>query len=96
LKVEMHDKDDHKYVTPQCPKCGAYTRLVCEKCNRSRSKYANGDQIEYRCAECQADLPDRTRRVEFEERHTQYFLGYAQDGRNFVMKINENGNVEVT
>ena len=90
----QHTKNGHRYVAPQCPKCGAYTRLVCEKCNRSRSKYLKGDQIEYKCAGCQADLPDRVRAINFEERHATYFLGYEQDGRNFVMRINENGDVE--
>lgn len=90
----LHDESGHRYVTPQCPKCGAYTRLVCEKCGISRSKYVEGDGFVYRCAECQADLPDRTRAVTFEERHTTYFLGYEQDGRRVVMRIDENGNVE--
>jgi hypothetical protein len=108
LKVEMHahcdnpcpprlhDKEGHKYVTPQCPKCGAFTRLVCEKCNVSRSKYATADptQFKYRCAQCQGDLPDRTGAIEFEERHTQYFLGYEEAGKRFILKINENGDVE--
>jgi hypothetical protein len=93
----LHDKDgQHRYVTPQCPKCGAYTRLVCEKCLIARSKYANGEQFDFRCAQCQGDLPDRTRSVTFEERHTDYFLGYEEDGRRFIMKITENGDVEVS
>ena len=92
----IHDKNGHKYLAVQCPKCNAYTRIVCEKCGIPRSKYAKGDQFEFRCAECQAELPDQTRAVEFEERHTLYFLGYEQDERRFIMKINENGDVEVS
>ena len=63
MKVEMTDKGGRRYVTPQCPKCSAYTHIVCEKCAISRSRYVDG----YRCAECQTNLPDQTRAVDFEE-----------------------------
>jgi Zn ribbon nucleic-acid-binding protein len=95
LAVTMQDKKGRKIASAQCPKCQAYTENICSKCLIERTKYREGEGFTYRCKECARPLPNLIQHLSFEERHTEYFLGYAEEERRFIMKIDEGGNVEV-
>ena len=93
-QVEMVDKNGRRFISASCPRCGAYTVHVCPKCGIERTKFADG----LRCLECQTSLPDKTQIAYFENRKTVYVLGYQEtrSGRNrkFLIRIDENGNIE--
>jgi hypothetical protein len=94
--VKTQDKKDRRLASAKCPQCSAYTEQVCPKCLIERTKYREDGKFVYRCNQCDTPLPDQTRRIEFEERHTDYFLGYVHYGERFILKIKENGNVETS
>jgi len=94
-ECEHYKRKFKNFQVPICPNCKSSDVFICEHCG-----YKTIDtEGRLKCPRCGKDLfwefQQNIFRVNKEERHTKYHLGYIKDERKFEIIIDEFGNVEL-